>query len=147
MTDYIAILETETNPGAPSKSSLWKRWAKNWIAGFEGAIGAPRLMDPALDTTAPSVAGTNWIGARSALFAVGAVGSYAFLSNQDTVVAVIAAGSTLAGSGLRYSAAGTVTPTGTPAGTWRSMGRHQTDTLVNQPANSGARATLWIRIA
>jgi hypothetical protein len=48
MTDYIPITETETNPGAPSKSSLWKRWAKNWIAGFEGALGAPRFLGEAV---------------------------------------------------------------------------------------------------
>ncbi|NBZ87916.1 hypothetical protein [Stagnihabitans tardus] len=52
MTDYSAIAETETDPGAPSKSSLWKRWAKNWIAGFEGAAGAPRLMGEAIATAA-----------------------------------------------------------------------------------------------
>jgi hypothetical protein len=48
MTDYSAILESETDPAAPSKSSLWKRWAKNWIAGFEGAVGAPRLYGEAV---------------------------------------------------------------------------------------------------
>lgn len=48
MTDYSAILESETDPGAASKSSLWKRWAKNWIAGFEGAVGAPRLLGQAV---------------------------------------------------------------------------------------------------
>lgn len=52
MTDYNAIAETETDPGAPSKSSLWKRWAKNWIAGFEGAAGAPRLRGEAIATAA-----------------------------------------------------------------------------------------------
>ncbi len=41
MTDYNPIFETETNPGKPSKSGLWKRWSKNWIAGFERAVGAP----------------------------------------------------------------------------------------------------------
>ncbi len=51
MTDYIAILETETNPGAPSRSSLWKRWANNWIAGFEGAAGAPRIVAAAMSGT------------------------------------------------------------------------------------------------
>jgi hypothetical protein len=48
MTDYTEITEAETNAGAPSKSSLWKRWAKNWIAGFEGAVGAPRLQGKAV---------------------------------------------------------------------------------------------------
>jgi hypothetical protein len=52
MTDYVAITETETNPGAPSRSSLWKRWAKNWIAGFEGAALAPRLWLRAIEKVA-----------------------------------------------------------------------------------------------
>ena len=43
MTDYIPILESETDPEAPGTSSLWKRWAKNHIAAMEGAPGAPRL--------------------------------------------------------------------------------------------------------
>lgn len=64
MTDYTAITEAETNPGAPAKSSLWKRWAKNWIAGFEGALGAPRLRLTALENPA---AGTV---ERSAIAAV-----------------------------------------------------------------------------
>lgn len=48
MTTYTAIAESETDPGAAGTSSLWKRWAKNWIAGFEGAVGAPRLAKAAL---------------------------------------------------------------------------------------------------
>ena len=48
MTTYTAIAETETDAGAPGTSSLWKRWAKNWIAGFEGATGAPRILGEAM---------------------------------------------------------------------------------------------------
>lgn len=48
MTDYNEILETETAPGAPGKSSLWKRWSKNVIAMFEGALNAPRLLGEAI---------------------------------------------------------------------------------------------------
>lgn len=49
MTDYNAITELETNPGAPGTSSLWKRWWKNPLAMFEGALGAPRLRLAALE--------------------------------------------------------------------------------------------------
>jgi hypothetical protein len=52
MTDYSAIIETETDPGAPSKSSLWKRYWKNPLAMFEGAVGAPRLQGAAHPTFA-----------------------------------------------------------------------------------------------
>lgn len=128
MTDFIAITEAETNPGAPSKSSLWKRWAKNWIAGFEGAPGAPRLKFEAVDT---------W------LTTPGAVGSLAFLG-QVTGGAAIVAGSDYAGSNLGY--AGTndngimqVGPalTGT---TWRALGAFSS-------GGGYRRGTLFIRVA
>ena len=146
MTDYSAIIETETDPGAPSKSSLWKRWAKNWIAGFEGAIGAPRLFDAALDTTAPSAAGATWIGARQALATAGAIGTFAFASNQGTSNGSVSAGGTIAGSSLRYSAGSGVSTT-TLSGTWRCMGYCVTDTAVNIALSDGRRSTLWLRIA
>ncbi|MEI6800495.1 MAG: hypothetical protein WCO04_14970 [Pseudomonadota bacterium] len=56
MTTYTAIAETETDPSAPGTSSLWKRWAKNWIAGFEGAAGAPRILGQALASAGDGLA-------------------------------------------------------------------------------------------
>lgn len=35
------ILDTETDPDQPLKSSLAKRWSKNFIAMLQGAFGAP----------------------------------------------------------------------------------------------------------
>lgn len=46
--DYNEITEAQTNPGAPGTSSLWKRWWKNPIAMFQGALGAPRLLGKAV---------------------------------------------------------------------------------------------------
>lgn len=140
MTDYSAILESETDPGAASKSSLWKRWAKNWIAGFEGAVGAPRLQDAALDSTV-TAAGTTWVNARIAAAAVGAVGTYAYLTSSSTGVA-FASGSTYAGSALRYGGSNTDSAggSGTPSGTWRAMG------FTNNPG-SNRSSTLFLRIA
>jgi len=84
---------------------------------------------------------------------VGAVGTYAWLG--ETATTATAAGSTRAGSALRY--AGILTNTsytatvitgvtsvgagGTPAGTWRAMGRSYGD------ATPYYGATLWLRIS
>jgi hypothetical protein len=38
---YDVILETETDPDQPLKSSLAKRWSKNFIAALQGANNAP----------------------------------------------------------------------------------------------------------
>jgi hypothetical protein len=48
MPDYNEILDTQTDPDAPLTSQLGKQFANNWIAGFEGATGAPRLFYGAL---------------------------------------------------------------------------------------------------
>jgi hypothetical protein len=146
MTDYSAIIETETDPGAPSKSTLWKRFWKNPLAMFEGAVGAPRLMDAALDTSAPSAAGATWIGARQALATAGAIGTLAFASNQSTGNGTVLAGATVAGSSLKYSGGAGVSST-VLSGTWRCMGYCRTDTSANIPLSDSARSTLWLRIA
>lgn len=121
MTTYTAILATETDPGKPVKSDLAKRWADNVLAMFEGDASASsvRLQDAALDTGAATGAGTTWTALRTAGVATGAVGSYALLRYNTLTTAV--AGTTHAGSGLRYSNAGGGAG-GTPAGTWRAMG-------------------------
>jgi hypothetical protein len=84
---------------------------------------------------------------------LGAVGTYAWLG--ETNVTGTAAGSTRAGSALRYAGvSGTQAYTtilvdisyasgngGTPAGTWRAMGRSYGD------AATYYGATLWLRIS
>jgi hypothetical protein len=69
----------------------------------------------------------------------GAVGTYAFLRFNGSTTA--AAGTTHAGSNLRYSNAGGVV-SGTPSGTWRVMGYAQADSF-NEPRY----ATLFLRIS
>lgn len=49
MTAWYEIAETETDPGAPSKSELWKAWSKNPIAMGEGSEGAPKVYGSALN--------------------------------------------------------------------------------------------------
>lgn len=139
MTDYTAITELETNPGAPGTSSLWKRWWKNPLAMFEGAVGAPRLQFAALD---------------AAFSTAGEIGSFVLARRNTT--GNIAYGATVAGSTLTPTSvlsslsfpanSGTYTMPVAAAlsGTWRCMGQYS-HTAYSAPTLGGA--TLWIRIA
>jgi hypothetical protein len=88
----------------------------------------------------------DWVLARCAAGAVGAVGTYAFMKKTDT--GSYNPGATIAGSKLQYAGVGEeVSGTGfailtstSPSGTWRCMGY--------APLNmSYYVATLWLRIA
>lgn len=48
MTDFLPYTPDEYEPEAPATALHFQRWFENWIAGFEGAAGAPRLMLAAL---------------------------------------------------------------------------------------------------
>lgn len=84
---------------------------------------------------------TTLVLARTAAAAVGAVGTYAFLS-PDTTSTSYDPGATLAGSSLKYAAAesgGFVSKSATsPSGTWRLMGYKDTTPIA---------ASLWLRIS
>jgi hypothetical protein len=43
MTDYVPYTPDEYAPDAPGTALHFQRWFENWIAGFEGASGAPRF--------------------------------------------------------------------------------------------------------
>lgn len=53
MTDYLAYTPSEYAPDAPGTTLHFQRWFENWIAGFEGAAGAPRLRIGALQRLNP----------------------------------------------------------------------------------------------
>jgi hypothetical protein len=116
----------------------------------DGAVTAAKLAAGVISTTSvlAAIAGAD----------VGAVGTYAFLWNAGTSTNY-AAGSTLAGSNLRYAgvlSAGTtpsgyaapanVAQSGTPSGTWRLMGYSLF--VASAPFNPPQRtASLWLRIS
>lgn len=60
MADYLVILDSETNPNAPLRSSLFKRMVANPIAITEGATGAPKIKYRALDTL--NLGGVTMVG-------------------------------------------------------------------------------------
>lgn len=135
MADYNIINDTETDPEAPLRSSLFKRMVANPIAIAEGAGGAPRIEDAALDSTVTSD-GETWVADRMIARTHGGVGTLAFATRTGAV----AFGSSVLGSSLTpCNAAGT--PSGSPlTGTWRCLGA---------AANGGgeAGAAIWQRIA
>ena len=161
MADYVSIQNENLEPGAPWISATAFALRDNPVAIAEGAAGAPRIQAGGIGTGAVTNAKVsngalgaekfqtgaterNWVLARTAAAAVGAVGTYAML-RTDAVEdqASVAAGSTRAGSGLRYaSARGDVSVT--PPGTWRLMGF----LASTGTSDSGdARTSVWLRIS
>lgn len=56
MTDYIPYTPQEYAVEAPATAAHFGRWFQNWEAGFEGAVGAPRLRIGALQRLNPGAA-------------------------------------------------------------------------------------------
>lgn len=53
--DYIPYTPDEFAIDAPATALHFARWFENWLAGFGGALDAPRLWLPALERLAPGV--------------------------------------------------------------------------------------------
>lgn len=140
MTTWTNITNAALEPGKPIRSVDGIALRDNPIAMAEGAAGAPKIQNLALDDdvvddrtltgTATNV-GRDWVLARTALANVGAVGTYAFLQRTSSGTS-FAEGDTIAGSLLQYtgvnlddSSTGVAwdqSGSGSPAGTWRAMG-------------------------
>ena len=145
MTTYTAIPDANLEPDAPARSVDAILLRDNPIAISEGAAGAPKI-DP--------------INAMAHGGLVGEIGTYAFLIPSSSRNTDYSAGSTLAGSSLRYAGIGLAGPgsgpvdgatytdvslgfLGTPPGTWRCMGRSNNNASGTYRLN----ATLWLRIS
>ena len=152
MADWTNLPNQAVGVGGLPSGTTVTALRDNPVAIAEGAAGAPRIKDGALDTTATN-AGRNWVLARNALASAGAVGTYAWARDGNNNVNF---GSTRAGSNLnptgavRASASGTATPglASSLSGTWRCMGRHNVDIVVGtEPTRIVDFATLWLRIS
>ena len=144
MADWTTIPDSSLEVSQPIRSIDTLALRDNPIAIAEGAAGAPKVLAAGVAT------GNNerdWVLARTAGAAVGAVGTYAFLTrpNETGPNAGVGPGGTLAGSSLRYSSDGS-TQNGTPAGTWRCMGNMQAF-FDGELFVTAFRATLWLRIS
>lgn len=154
MATWTNIADSALEPGRPIRSVDGLALRDNAIAIAEGASGAPRVVNAALvdnningsklvnGTTGAEKFQTgtterDWVLARTASAAAGAVGSYAL------AVTLVAASSTFnstrAGSQLSPASANG-TGSGSLSGTWRCMGR--------SGDNAGSDGTtLWLRIS
>jgi len=134
MAVYVTITDSQLDPDAPLTSQLAYQWRDNPIAMFEGAVGAPRLQLAALD---------------AGFYTADGIGSLAFAAQNGTTSATIVAGTTYAGSGLRFSGivlnGGVVqlgpSAVGTLTGSWLALGTN------TDPSAGSIRATLFMRIA
>ena len=139
MADYRTITDAEVDPDAPLTSSLGYAWRDNPIAIAEGATGAPRVQDGALDSNV-TTAGTIWVYNRIINRNIGGVGTHVFAGAQGTAEYVL--NDTISGSSLYISNAGSgAGPVPISLnGTWRCCGR------VLSSGSGGERTTLWQRI-
>lgn len=165
---WTNIQDNFLEPGKPVRSVDGLALRDNPIAIAQGASGAPRVQNAAINNgavtnaklggsavTNPKVANRtlgaekfqvgaterNWVLARTAAAAVGAVGTYAMLQRQ-TVSGTTKTGGTMPGSGLRYATADGSNGSIVPSGTWRNMG------LTTSAGGDGERrTTLWLRVS
>lgn len=149
MAVYTGYTAAEYAPDAPATSDHFKRWFENWEAGFQGAAGAPALLDAALDTTATNV-GRDWVLNRTALASAGAVGTYGYFRCTNT--ASVGFGSTVAGSTLtpvgHQDPNKNITDVGTArSGTWRCMGYNAYSPISSAGDVADYGVTLWLRIS
>ncbi|MEO1108256.1 MAG: hypothetical protein AAFX90_10070 [Pseudomonadota bacterium] len=138
MTTYTAIPNDDVDQDSPVNQTLMTLLRDNPIAITEGAAGAPRILDLALDTTVTTT-GTSWVRLRYAATFHNNVGSLV-LGRVNQSAGAIALGSTVAGSLIFPATAGGAVSGGL-AGTWRCLGFSQ------GIASDEARTTLWIRIS
>ena len=155
MAEFTVIPDANLEPDKPARSIDALAFYANPIAIAEGAAGAPRIQTAAIQdgavTSAKLATGTgerDWVLARTAGAATGAVGTYSWLAQSAATTTNITAGTTYAGSGLRYfgyngTPGGTVIASsyvGTPSGTWRAMG-------ASDISATAVRHTLFLRIS
>ena len=166
VTGTVAIANggTGATSASAARTALGADDASNLVSG---TVAAARLGSGTANSTTFLAGDNSWktisttpttaqVLDATAGASVGAVGTYAFLG--DIAAVATAAGSTRAGSNLRYagiaSGAGfdafsinngnSVGSGGTPSGTWRAMGRSYTGTN-GEITYYGA--TLWLRIS
>lgn len=128
MATYTAITDTETGFEKPVTISLMRRLRDNPLAIQQGDATAPNIM---VGVVAKSTSGS--------------IGTYAFCIRVEAGgTATVTAGTSYAGSELRFSDADSQTGGATPSGTWRAAGSAGTKT---SGATSYSYATLFFRVS
>ena len=154
MATWTTITDAILEPGKPIRSVDGLALRDNVTALAEGAAGAPRIENAALDTDSVTnvkvvnvtlgaekfQTGTterDWVMGRTSNAAGGAVGTYAFaLAGAGPASGF---GASISGSRLTPSNVA-VNPSGYVSGTWRCMG--STDDGIGSVST-----TLWLRIS
>ena len=154
MATWTTITDATLEPGKPIRSVDGLALRDNVTALAEGAAGAPRIQNAAMDTdsvdNANVVDGTlgsekfqtgtderDWVLGRTSGAAAGAVGTYAFAQADAGFASGF--GDSISGSRLTPSNVA-VNSFGSVSGTWRCMG--STD---DGPGSE--KTTLWLRIS
>lgn len=140
MADYIAQPDTAVDPDAPITSDLMYALRDNPIAMFEGAPGAPRLADAALGSTVTQT-GRNWVANRylsQPSTGIGQIVMARYLGSG----AAITIGTTVGGSQLGASSAGSAISGGGLPGMWDCQG-------FVDPGVTGSdnQVTIWKRVS
>jgi hypothetical protein len=143
MADWTTIANNEIDGDSPITESLMTALRDNPVAITQGASGAPKIQNAALDAdvvttskilnnavTSLKILDGSVTASKlsSSLYTAGAIGTYALL--KGPYATSISVGTTYAGSSLTYSGfafaidGSSVTGrySGTASGTWRAMG-------------------------
>jgi hypothetical protein len=140
MADWTTLIDAAVSVGGLPSGTTVTALRDNPIAIAEGAVGAPRIADAALDTGAATTAGIDWVVKRTPT-TVDAVGSYALARIDLTPVNFpFNAGSTVAGSSLKPANTDGGSQAASFSGTWRVMG------FADDGSNS-TETTLCLRIS
>ena len=154
MATWTTITDAALEPGKPIRSVDGLALRDNAIAIAEGAAGAPKIQNAAMDANSVDNAnvvngnlgaekfqsgGTerNWVLGRTSDAGAGAVGTYAFAQVEPGYNPGF--GDPISGSKLKPSNVALNT-SGSVSGTWRCMGSTDGGT-------GPASTTLWLRIS
>ena len=144
MATWTTITDRALEPGKPIRSVDGLALRDNVTALAEGAAGAPKIKNAAVNTGVLGAekfqTGTDerdWVLGRTSGAAAGAVGTYAFaLAGAGPASGF---GASISGSRLTPSNVA-VNPSGYVSGTWRCMG-------FAYGGTGSAGTTLWLRIS
>lgn len=106
------------------------------------ALNATQITTGTLDAArlSTTTVARDWVLDRISEASAGALGTYAFLRHINKTIN-LTTGSTVSGSSLSYTNAGSGAVGGSPSGTWRCMGR------IISSSEDNANTTLFLRIA
>lgn len=128
MAVWTIVPDSAQLPDQPIKSSEQIAIKNNITALAEGAAGAPRIVNLAIEDSTLGAekfqigaSESAWVLGRTADASVGDVGTYALAVNVGNIN-VRSPGSPTAGSDLRYASADGDAAVGGLPGSWRAMG-------------------------